>query len=113
MPYKEGDREDFRRLYKTLLEEFGQERGLRIIEVLTIALGGRRFSLPGHRAIVRELRARRIQELYDSGGFTVSMLAQRFGISPRQVAYDLKRRSLVGGGVKGGHIAGDVLVKQQ
>lgn len=95
MAHRPQEREDFRRLFRTLLEEFGQERGMRIIEVLTGELGGRRVTIPGFRALARDERARRIQELYDSGGFTVAMLAQRFGICRSQVLVDLKRQGLV------------------
>jgi len=94
MSYKSRDRDDFRRLYRTLLDEFGEEKGLRIIEVLTMELGGRRVTIPGHRALARDLRVKRIHELYDDG-FSVDVLARRFGITTRQVEYDLKHRTMV------------------
>lgn len=48
--------------------------------------GGGALMIPKCSSLYREIRNKKIRELYDSGGHSISQLARRFDLTPRQVS---------------------------
>lgn len=79
-------------LFQRLCSDFGEASGFSIIKTIVEELGGLRVSIPGLQDLEREERDRRILSLFNGRNYID--LADRFGLSPRQVRHivDGKRR---------------------
>jgi len=66
---------------KRVAEVIGLEAALTLADVF----GGGYLVIPKCEGILKEIRNRKIRELYDAGGITIRELAWKFKLSDRQI----------------------------
>lgn len=71
---------------KSIAEEIGADNLLR----LAMLVGGSTFYMPQAESILRPLRNQKIKEEYN--GYNSAELAQRYGVTPRQVQHIIQQK---------------------
>lgn len=82
---KSDNREALNGLFSRLCTDYGESSGMAIIKTIVEELGGLRVSIPNFDDLNREDRDRRIRNLFTGNNY--NELAERFGLSVRQVRY--------------------------